>query len=192
MFIATANAQNFITLEQAASRSGHDMAAAYEGRSVAIRAQVASAPAWALGTYYLPVRDSTDHGLFLRGAREQFTGLTPGDWIEAAGSIQSRGALPMLVPASIVKLRHDAAPEPKELSVSELSGFRYLGLMIRTTATVTSVAENLGGRSLEVSDRGNSIAVFLPRPPNSTPIDLKRVLRRRSYTPHRPGYSIFS
>ncbi len=48
--------------------------------------------------------------------------------------------------------------------------------MVRTTATVTSVAENLGGRSFEVSDRGNSIAVFLPRPSTSSnPAELRRV-----------------
>jgi len=173
--IAAAQGQNFVTLEQAASRTGHDLTAAYEGRSIAIRGQVAAAPVWALGTYYLAIRDNSDHGLFLRGDRDRFADLSPGDWIEAFGSIQSRGALPMLVPDSIHKLRHEAVPEPKDLSVADLIGFRYLGLVVRTTATVTSIAENLGGRSFEVSDRSNSIAVFLPRVPSSNPAELRRV-----------------
>jgi signal transduction histidine kinase len=175
LLVAAAQGQTFVTLEQAASRSGHEMTAVYEGRSIAIRGQVAGAPVWALGTYYLAVRDATDHGLFLRGTREQFADIVPGDWIEAHGSIQSRGALPMLVPDSILKTRHETAPEPKELSVADLTGLRYLGLVVRTTATVTSVAENLGGRSFEVSDRGNSIAVFLPRAPTANPAELRRV-----------------
>ena len=177
MFVMAAcgSAQVFVTLEQAASRSGRDMAATYEGRAIAVRAQVASAPIWALGTYYLPLRDSTDHGLLLRGEGEQFSDLAPGDWIEAAGTIQSRAALPLLAPESIHKFRHEAAPEPKELSLAEIAGLRYLGLLVRTTGTVASVGENLGGRSFEITDRGTTTAVFLPRGANSNASELRRI-----------------
>jgi signal transduction histidine kinase/CheY-like chemotaxis protein len=157
-------AQDLISLEQAASRSGRDLTAAYEGKTVAIRGQVASTPVWAVGTYYLPVHDNTDHGLILEGDRKLFSELEPGDWIEARGSIQARGGLPLLAPASIAKLRHEPAPDPKDLSVADLCSVRYLGLMVRTTATVTAVGENLGGKSLEITDRGSTMAVFLPRP----------------------------
>src|SRR5882724_7625104 len=112
---AFAGAQSFQTLEQAASRSGSDLTAAYEGRPVSIRAQVSTLPIWAVGMYYLPVRDLTDHGLILRGDREQFAELVPGDWIEARGIVQSRGGMPLLAPTSLTKLRHDPAPEPKNL-----------------------------------------------------------------------------
>ena len=158
-----APAQDFLTLEQASSRTGQDMAAGHEGKTVAVRGQVASSPIWALGTYYLAVRDGTDHGILLGGERERFADLAPGDWIEASGIIQSRAALPLLLPQTIRTIRHDASPEPKDLSIAELSGFRYLGLMARTTGTVTGIGENLGGRSIEVSDHGNTISVFLPR-----------------------------
>ena len=162
---AAVAAQDAVTLEQASSRSGRDMSPAYEGRTVWIRAQVATAPVWALGTYYLPVRDSSDHALLIRGDRERFAGLDPGDWIECQGTIQSVAAMPLLTPAQIRQLRGDAAPEPKELTIGDLSGFRYLGLLVRTTATVTSASENLGGKSFEISDHGNTISVFLPRRP---------------------------
>lgn len=172
---AVAAGQDFITLEQATSRSGRDMSPAYEGRMVAIRAQISAAPVWALGTYYLPVRDSTDHGLLIRGERQRFADLQPGDWIECRGIIQSLAAMPLLAPSAIEKLRHDEAPEPKDLTVSDLSSFRYLGLLVRTTATVTGAAQNLGGRSLEITDHGNTISVFLPRHPGENPPELRRV-----------------
>jgi signal transduction histidine kinase len=170
-----ASAQNFITLEQAASRSGRELTAVYEGRPVAVRGQVTAAPVWALGIYYLPLRDDSDHGLLLRGPREEFSDLAPGDWIEAQGIIQSRAGLPLLAPDSIRKARHDAPPQPKELGLSEIAGFRYLGLLVRTTATVTSIAENLGGRSFEISDHGVTLAVFLPQSAASNPSDLGHV-----------------
>src|SRR5258708_4539560 len=117
-------AQDLVTLDQAASRSGPEMSAAYEGRLVTVRAQVAAGPVWALGTYYLPLRDATDHGLLLRGEREQFANLAPGDDVEISGTIQSRASLPMLAPASIHKLGHENAPDPKDVTVADLTGFR--------------------------------------------------------------------
>jgi signal transduction histidine kinase/CheY-like chemotaxis protein len=172
---AIASGQNFITLEQAAARSGIDFTAVFEGRPVAVQGQVTSRPVWALGTYYLPLRDETDHGLLLRGEREDFSDLAPGDWIEALGTIQSRAALPLLAADSIRKMRHGAPAEPTDLSLSDIAGFRYLGLVVRTTATVASVGENLGGRSLVVSDHGTTLAIFLPRPSGPNPLDLRRI-----------------
>jgi signal transduction histidine kinase len=162
--IGAAAAQEFQTLEQAASRSGRDFTAVFEGRTVAVRGQVATGPVWALGTYYVPLRDPTDHGLLMRGDREQFRDLLPGDWVEVQGAIQSRAGLPLLDLTSIRRIKHDAPPEPKDLTVTELCTLRYLGLVVRTEGAVTtSVGENLGGTILEVSDRGSTIAVFLPR-----------------------------
>lgn len=162
-----ASAQDFLTLEQASSRSGPGQTATYEGRTVTVRAHVGSAPAWALGTYYLSLRDSSDHGLLVAGDRNRFADLAPGDLVEVTGTIQSRAALPMLVPTTIHRIRQDPPQDPRDISLAELSGFRYLGMAVRTTGTITGVAENLGGQSLEVSDRGATIGVFLPRQPGA-------------------------
>lgn len=172
---AAVAAQDLVTLEQAASRSGRDLNPAFEGRSVAIRAQVAADPVWALGAYYLPLRDATGHGLLIRGERERFADLQPGDWIEGQGTIESVAAMPLLTPSAIRRLRHEAAPEPQDLTVGDLNSFRYLGLVVRTSGTVTGAAENLGGRSLEVADHGNTVSVFLPRVPGKNPPELRRV-----------------
>jgi len=172
---AIARAQDFVSLEQASARTGQERGAAYEGGTISVRAQIGSTPVWALGTYYVPLRDATDHGLLLKGERDQFADLAPGDWIEASGTLQSRAGLPLLVPVEIRKVRHDPAPEPKDLSIEELNGFRYLGLMVRTIGTVSGIGENLGGKSLEVTDRGNTLAVFLPRGANSSAAELRRI-----------------
>ena len=156
-----------LTLEQAASRSGRDLTPVYEGQVVTVQGQMAGAPVWALGTYYVPLRDESDHGLLMRGDGEQFARLYPGEWIEVQGVIQSRGGLPLLAPSSSRKLKDDAVPQPKDLSVAELSDPRYLGLVVRTKATITNIGEDLGGTVLEVSDQGNTIAAFFPRSPSS-------------------------
>src|ERR1700674_1808265 len=62
LFSAVVFAQEIQTLEQAASRSASN-GAVYEGKSVTVRAQIAGAPVWALGTYYVPLRDLTERGL---------------------------------------------------------------------------------------------------------------------------------
>ncbi len=170
--IVAAQGEGLLSLEQATSRTGHDSLAAYEGRTVTVHAQVAGEPVWALDTYYLPLRDETDHGLLLRGDRAQFTGIAAGDWVEASGTIQSRAGLPMLTLSEIHKEKSAPAPEPKEVSLGDLNGFRYLGLAIRTGATVTEVSDNLGGKTIELTDHGNTIAVFLPRPQQPTISDL--------------------
>ncbi|HLH37533.1 MAG TPA: GAF domain-containing protein [Bryobacteraceae bacterium] len=172
---AIASAQELVTIEQAGSRSGPEFTAVYEGRAVRARGQVASAPVWALGTYYLPLRDAADHGLVLRGERNDFSSVAPGDWVEVSGTIQSRAGLPLLAPSSMKILRHDAPPEPKDLSLAEIAGFRYLGVVARTTATIASAGENLGGKSFVVTDHGSSLSVFLPRSSGAAAGDLRLI-----------------
>jgi signal transduction histidine kinase len=158
-----APAQDLITLEQATSRTGRDFAAAYEGMVVKVRGQVSSSPIWALGTYYVPLRDSTDRGLILTGDITTFNDLAPGDWVEVEGKIESRGGLPLLVPTNFRKTGQEPPPRPKDLSVAELAGLRNLALMIRTTGVVDRVGENAGGQVLGITNQGYSITVFLPR-----------------------------
>ena len=161
---AAASAQDLLSVEQAQSRTGRTFEAVYEGKVIRVRGQVASSPIWALGTYYLPLRDSTDRGIILSGEVSLFNDLAPGDWVEVQGIISSRGGLPLLVPSEIHKIGQEPPPHPKELSIAELSGLRNLGLMIRATGVVDHVGENTGGQILGITDRGQTVTVFLPRP----------------------------
>jgi len=158
-------AQDVVTLEQASSRNPADFSAVYEGRSVTVRAQVAAPMIWAFGMYYLPLRDSSEHGLILRGEHDQLSGSEPGDWVEARGKIASRAGLPLLIPETIEKVRQGAQPPVKSLPLSEAASLRYLGLMIETRGTVARLGENTGGTIVQISDRGATAVVFLPRAP---------------------------
>ena len=160
-----AHAQEVVTLEQAASRNATDFAAVCEGRTVTVRAQVAAPVLWAFGMYYLPLRDSSEHGLILRGERDQFASYEPGDWVEARGKIESRAGLPLLVPDSMERVRQGASPSVKSMLLSEAVNLRYLGLMIETHGTVTRIGENTGGAIVQISDRGATAIAFLPRAP---------------------------
>lgn len=159
--------QDAVSLELAASRGAPDFSAAYEGREITVRAQVAAAAVWAFGTYYLPLRDSSDHGLILRGEHDQFAGYEPGDWVEARGKIESRAGLPLLAPASMEKVRHSAPPAVKSLQLAEAANLRYVGLPVETDGKVASIGDNTGGTMVQLADGGATMRVFLPRSPSS-------------------------
>lgn len=171
----SARAQEAVTLEQAISRSGPDFACVYEGRTITVRAQVASAPIWAIGFYYLPLRDSSDHGLILRGEHDQFASYEPGDWIEARGKIEARAGLPLLVPDSMERVRQGPPPAAKSLTLSDAANLNSLGLMVETRGTVTRVGENVGGTAIQLTDRGTAVLAFLPRPSSGTNDLLTRI-----------------
>src|SRR5579864_4198378 len=174
---AASGSSQILTLEQASSRTGADFTPAYDGRSITVRSQVAAAPVWALDTSYIALRDASDHGLILRANENRLKELggpfAPGDWIEVDGTLEAIAGAPMLVPSAIRRLKHEAPPEPSEASLSDLNGFRDLGLIVRTSATVTRVADNLGGKTLELADRGTTISVFLPHRPNSRDLHVR-------------------
>jgi signal transduction histidine kinase len=180
IFSLCAPAQEAVTLEQAESRAGPDFAAVYEGRTITVRAQVAEQPIWALGMYYLPVRDASDRGLILRGEHDRFASYEAGDWIEARGKIESRAGLPLLVPDSIERIRQGPPPSAKSLPLADAANLRYLGMLVETHGTVTRIGENVGGTIVQLSDRGSTALAFLPRSPsaaNETTNDLLTRIR---------------
>jgi signal transduction histidine kinase len=160
------HAQEVVSLEQAASRTGADFAAVYEGRSVTVRAQVASPPIWAFGMYYLPLRDSSEHGLILRGEHEQFASYEQGDWVEAHGKIESRAGLPLMVPDSMESVRQGPPATAKSLPLADAASLRYVGLLVDTHGTVARIGESVGGTVVQLSDHGASALAFLPRSPS--------------------------
>jgi signal transduction histidine kinase len=163
-----AYAQEVVSLEQAGSRTGADFRAVYEGRVITVRAQVASAPVWALGTYYLPLRDSSEHGLILRGEHDRFSSFEPGDWIEARGKIESRAGLPLLIPDSMERVRQGAPVSAKSMPLADAANLHSVGLLVETRGTVMRIGESIGGTIVQLSDRGATVSAFLPRSPTTT------------------------
>src|ERR1700678_292372 len=87
-----------ITLEQAGSRTGRDRVPVYEGREVVVTGQVSAKPIWITDSYYVAIQDEALFGLLLRPEIPQLPDLTPGDWVEAQGTMSKRAGLPVLLP----------------------------------------------------------------------------------------------
>jgi signal transduction histidine kinase len=152
-----------ITLEQAGSRTGRDHVPAYEGKDVAVTGQVSTKPIWITDSYYVAIQDSAYFGLLLRPEIPQLPELTPGDWVEAEGTIAKRAGLPILLPRTVHRVRHAAAPAPKAVTQTELASFRYMGVLVTIQNIITGENQNGGGDLLLIGPRRYELNVFLPR-----------------------------
>jgi signal transduction histidine kinase len=152
-----------ITLEQAGSRTGVDRAPAYEGKEVIVTGLVSAKPIWITDTYYVAIQDDNFFGLLLRPEIPQLPDLTPGDWVEAQGTISKRAGLPILSPRTVRRLRHAAAPNPKAVTALDLAGFRYMGVLVALESAITGENQNGGGDLLAIGPKNNELNVFLPR-----------------------------
>ncbi len=152
-----------ITLEQAGSRTGRDLVPVYEGKDVVVTGQVSTRPIWITDSYYVAIQDEAFFGLLLRPEIPQLPDLTPGDWVEAQGTILKRGGLPILVPRTVRRLRHLPAPAPKAVTPLDLASFRYMGVLVTLESVITGENQNGGGDVLSVGQRNNDLNVFLPR-----------------------------
>jgi signal transduction histidine kinase len=152
-----------ITLEQAGSRTGRDRVPAYEGKEVVVSGRISIPPIWITDSYYLPIQDDKLFGLLLRPDLTQLPGLTPGDWVEAQGTVSKRAGLPILLPRVLRRLRHMPPPVPKAVTALDLASFRYMGVLVTLESIITAENQNGGGDLLLIGQRGSDLNVFLPR-----------------------------
>lgn len=163
IFAGLAFGQLELTLEQAGQRGGADFSPAAEGKEVRVRGQVTSRAVWAVDSYYVPIQDKNDYGLLLQGPLSQLDPLQPGNWIKVTGLIVKRGGLPVLQPRDIVLEGTEPPPQPKQVGIEDLNGFRYLGDVVTTEGRITSIGVNAGGDIISISEHDSQIAVFLPK-----------------------------
>ena len=152
-----------ITLEQAGSRTGRDRVPAYEDRDVVVTGQVSAKPIWITDSYYVAIQDDTFYGLVLRPEIPQLPDLTPGDWVEAQGTISKRAGLPILVPHAVRRLRSETPPAPKAVTLLDLASYRYMGVLVTLENILAGENQNGGGDLLRVGQGSNELNVFLPR-----------------------------
>ena len=152
-----------VTLEQAGSRTGKDRVPAYEGKDVLVAGEVSTRPIWITDSFYVAIQDDALFGLVLRPEIPQLPDLTPGDWVEAQGTISNRAGLPILVPRTIRRLRHLTPPVPKAVTARDLASFRYMGVLVTLESIITGENQNGGGDLLLIGQRNNDLNVFLPR-----------------------------
>lgn len=159
---SSAPAQNLLPLEQACSRKPPDFAPAFEGAVVAVRGTIAAPPVDQVSFVHLPIQDEAGYGLMLEGSRASFSGVRPGDRVEARGTIARRAGLPVLALTGIGILAHGAAPSPQALSVERLRSFSHLGRLVVTEARVVESGESEDGEYLLIGDPNRPLKVFLP------------------------------
>jgi signal transduction histidine kinase len=149
-----------ITLEQAGSRTGRDRVPTYEGKDVVVTGQVSAKPIWVTDSYYVAIQDDASFGLLLKPEIPQLPDLTPGDWVEAEGTLSKRAGLPILLPHNVRRLRQVAPPAPRLVTPFDLASFRYMGVLVTLESIITGENQNGGGDLLLI---GNEVNVFLPR-----------------------------
>ena len=152
-----------ITLEQAGSRTGRDRVPTYEGKEVVVTGQVSTKPIWVTDSYYVAIQDAAFFGLVLRPEIPQLPDLTPGDWVEAQGTLSKRAGLPILLPRTVRRLRHADAPAPKAVTALDLGSFRYMGVLVTLESVITGENQNGGGDLLLIGQKSSELNVFLPR-----------------------------
>ncbi|HME07632.1 MAG TPA: GAF domain-containing protein [Bryobacteraceae bacterium] len=156
-------AQIRVPLEQANSRAGTDFGPAMEGQQVAIQGQISAAPIWIMDAYYLPIQDAEGYGMLLSGTMQAIRSFSPGDWIEASGTIYKRGGSPILHPDEIRKIGSGPAPQPKVVSVGDLASYRYFGVLITVESKIAEVGQDAGGDMFDLEERGRTVSVFMPK-----------------------------
>ena len=164
-----------ITVEQATSRTGPDLAPAYEGRRVQIEAQVVSKPVWAIEAYLVAIRDDSGFGIVLQGTGEQFEKITPGEFIQVDGWIRRHNGMPVVVPVDIKPTGRKANVPIFELKPSELATFRYTGFAVVTEGRVIATGETSAGETLTIADARGRVGVFLSKQRRDDDLSLERV-----------------
>jgi signal transduction histidine kinase len=153
-----------LTLEQASARKTADFLPAHEGEMVEVKGLASIRPVHLLDAALLAIQDESLHGLLLQGSPADFHGVSPGDLLDAEGTIFNRFGLPALKVSKITILSPGPPPRPLPVSFGELNSFRYLGVLIVTEVPVLERAENGGGDLLAAGDAARPLEIFLPQP----------------------------
>ena len=158
-----AKAQARLTLEQAGSRTGNEFRPTYLNQQISVSGVVAAAMYQLEGSFLLPIQDEANHGLLLKGPREQFASMAPGDRLDVTGSVGVLVGMPVLNPSSIVRTGTVAPPAPLRLPVDSLRSFGPLGVLVTTESLVTRIQPNADVEFATIGDHGSSVHIYLAK-----------------------------
>ena len=171
LFLALAGSplagQTRLSLDQLESRQPPEFTPVYDGRSVAIRGVVAT------GAYHLPgytvlaIQDASGGGLLqVPRADSQLSSYRPGDELEVEGTVATLFGAVTVVPVQIRVVSRKRPPEPLQVPLRDLLGFRYMGMLVRTEGKVTEASYNTGGAYLVISSQDGALKAFIPQGPD--------------------------
>jgi GAF domain-containing protein/CheY-like chemotaxis protein len=160
----SAAGQTRISLKQLETRKPPDYTPVYDGRNVLIRG-VVSANAYHLpGFTILPIQDERSGGV-LQVPQEstQLSAYQPGDELEVEGTVSSLYGTVTVVPTRLTAVGRKRPPALLAVPVQDLSGSRYMGMLVRTDGRVIDANYNSGGAFLMVASSEGPYKIFVPR-----------------------------
>jgi GAF domain-containing protein/CheY-like chemotaxis protein len=157
-------AQMTLTLDQLGFRKKPDYGATYAGQKVTVHG-VVSAPSYHfLDHTVLPIQDARSGGVLLVPANDKWLDrFRPGDEVDAVGKVSMQAGMTVVLPESIVATGHEPPPEPDEVPLADLDGFRYLGRLVRTEGLIAEPGYNTGGAYVNLALRRGIYKVFIPQ-----------------------------
>jgi signal transduction histidine kinase len=163
-----------MSLEDASRRESVDFVPAHAGKIVTLEGVVAGNSVHLHEYSHQVIQSANGTGFTLESDPDYLRRLKPGDLIRVAGMISDRAGLPVLLPARLSILSHQAPVAPQPMRVSELAKFRNTGRYISVEGKVLQKGENSGGDVVVIGDdEQRSIAVFWPRLLRSTATGLR-------------------
>jgi GAF domain-containing protein len=170
--------QTRMTLAEAGARNpAEGYAPLHVGAHVIVRG-VVSGPAFRFPGYSLLAIEDGQYGavLHVQGSDGRLEKFAPGNEIQVDGRISALDGMVVIDPFSLASIGHKEPPQPIEVSIEDLEGFRYLGRLVTTTGKVTAAdAAGAGVGAYVALESKASYKVFVPfrvpRPPE--PIGFK-------------------
>ncbi len=161
----SALAVSTLPLNQAVSRHAPDFTAVYLNKQVTVTGTVTT-PAYAFRDYTLAGIEQGQQGAVLRVAAGSalLDKLRPGDVVEVNGAVTQPAGMVAIEPSEIKVLKHEAAPQPVDATIEDLSGFRLLGRLVRLQGTVYLKDDTASGVLIMVGSRANEYRVYIPYP----------------------------
>ncbi len=173
-----ARAQPSMSLAEVARRNAEDQyAPAHLGQHVLVRG-VANGPAFQFPDYTLLAIEEGEYGAVLQvlGEDRRLDKFSAGDDLEVDGKVAAFAGMVVIQPTRIVVRGRKPAPAPASVSIEELEGFRYLGLLVQTEGAVKAADAAADGIGLYVTfDAPGLYRVFIPykSPTTARPIGLR-------------------
>jgi GAF domain-containing protein/CheY-like chemotaxis protein len=162
-------AQTPLSLREAGARNpGNEYRPVHLDQKVTLRG-VVNTPSYHFPGYTLLAIEDEQYGAVLKvpGDDKRLDAYRPGDEIEVIGSIAVFEGMPVILPATLGKVAQKPAPAPVAVKLADLTGFRYLGRLVRTQGTIRSLGDTDNG-GYATMDAPERFLAFIPRSPAQT------------------------
>jgi CheY-like chemotaxis protein len=157
-------AQKTLTLQEAGARNASaEFRPAHLDEKVRVRGVVNSL-AFQFPAYTLLAIEDGSYGAVLKvdGSPSRLDPYRGGDELDIDGTVAVFMGMPVILPSRLAKVGVKPAPVPLEVSIRDLTDFRYLGRLVRTETSVQGIGDTANGSYLSL-DAPDRFLAFVPR-----------------------------